>query len=179
MLKPTVWLVGGFAVGASCRLCHLGSRMHLLCFCGCSLLICLHIVVRHCLSPLESWFQFTFVMAEERLEVLEYLVCQQGTKTKFLAELNSHLAQTVHSRHVGGILNVACCDTQCKQRRYARLCQRWRHLAQVRQEGCVCVCLLCHRRLKICTYMSSLSLRVTDMHYNLLVLSTMERSLAV
>ena len=39
-------------------------------------------------------------MAEERFEVLECLVCQQGTQTKFLAELNSHLAQTVHSRHV-------------------------------------------------------------------------------
>ena len=30
MLKPTVWLVGGFVVGASCVLCHFGSRMHLL-----------------------------------------------------------------------------------------------------------------------------------------------------
>ena len=27
MLKPTVWLVGGFVVGASCVLCHFGSRM--------------------------------------------------------------------------------------------------------------------------------------------------------
>ena len=30
MLKPTVWLVGGFVVG--CFLCHFGSRMHLLLF---------------------------------------------------------------------------------------------------------------------------------------------------
>ena len=36
-LKPTVWLVGGFVVSASCALCHFGSRMHLLCFCGCIL----------------------------------------------------------------------------------------------------------------------------------------------
>ena len=32
LLKPTVWLVGGFVVGASCVLCHFGSRMHLLLF---------------------------------------------------------------------------------------------------------------------------------------------------
>ena len=54
MLKPTVWLVGGFVVSASCVLCHFGSRMHLLCFCGCILANLSasgcsspHIVVRH------------------------------------------------------------------------------------------------------------------------------------